>query len=1180
VNAHRSSPLSGLSAENANDAEALRVLDSYLSGIEAGRPADPHKLLADHPALADQLRAYLKVMHLAGRMAENSAARPRVRAAVPYGDGQTPPLANGREGWSDQKPPIGTSHLSTLDFGPGPPPHIKLRELLEDRDPLVMPRSAEMPDQDGAGLGRYQLRGEIARGGMGAIIRGRDVDLGRELAIKVLLESHQGNPEVVRRFVEEAQIGGQLQHPGVVPVYEMGTFPDRRPYFAMKLVKGQTLAALLRERTSPAHNLPRFLRIFEQACYTMAYAHARGVIHRDLKPSNVMVGSFGEVQVMDWGLAKVLTQGGIADEAAAQAVQETVVTTVRSGPIGTDSESEAGSILGTPAYMAPEQARGQVERIDERADVFGLGAILCEILTGWPPYIGSNREIVRAQAARGDLADAWAGLDESGVDVELISLARNCLAPDPEQRPRSAGEVARRLTACREGVQERLRVAEWARVEAQARAEEQEKRRLVADQLAREARAREEEERKRRRLTVALAASVLVTAGVIVGGWTFLTRQQTVRLAATTRVVTEALADAERLRGQAQSAALGDLTKWSEARAAADRARGLLAEGEADDALSARVKAALADLEREQATAVKGAAEVARDRALLSQLETIRGNASEHWNPKRTDIDYAAAFRAFGIDLDQLDPEEAGKQIAQRSEPVELASYLDDWAVKRRKARDKRDEATWRRLLAAARTADRHPWRVALRDQIGGNDLEALRRLADDQRELEAQSPTSLVLLAVGLIGRGDRERAERVLRLAWRLDPRDFWVNYELAEVHQIDSHYKRPEEAIRFDSAAVAIRPRSFAAHMSLGIALKDARKLEEATTELRAAARLGPDFAYARNNLGAVLAEQGKFEEAMVEFRAALRLDPDYASPHDGLGNVLLEQGKLAESEVEFRTALRLMPDFALAHNNLGAVLRIQGKLDEAIAESRAALRLLADFPEAQFNIGLSLRSQGEFAEAVGELRKALDMAAKNSDIAQRIGRVLAVTERQASVAAMLPAVLAGKIEPGDTAETLDFAQICYNKQLHGASARFWAGAFQSEPKLADDMPAHRRYDAACAAALAGCGQGKDKPPLDEASRTRWRQQALEWLKADLAAWSKVLESGPPQSRQTIAQTLKHWKVDPDLAGLRDNDALAKFTEDEQNTWRALWAQVDALLAKTCPTISPDPTGRRHT
>ncbi len=762
-------PSAGRPAGDDDDSEALRVLDSYLSGIEAGHPANHHKLLADHPGLADRLRTYLNVMHLAGRPVEERAAGPEARPPGPSIDGQASLRANGTDGRLDRRTPPGSCKLSSFDFGPDPLPHIQLRELLEDREPPVMPWSAEMPDRNGTGLDRYQLQGEIARGGMGAIIRGRDVDLGRDLAIKVLLESHQRDPEVVRRFVEEAQIGGQLQHPGVVPVYDLGTFPDQRPYFAMKLVKGRTLAALLGERTGPAQDLPRFLGIFEQTCYTMAYVHARGVIHRDLKPSNVMVGSFGEVQVMDWGLAKVLTQGGIADEAATQAVQETVITTVRSGLTGTDDKSKAGSILGTPAYMAPEQARGELERIDERADVFGLGAILCEILTLLPPFVGSMREEVRARAAQGDLADAKARLEASGVDIELIGLARSCLAAEPEQRPRSAGEVARRLTACREGVQERLQAAERARIDAQARAEEQEKRRLVADQLARESGAREQEERRRRRLTVALAASVLVTAGVIGGGWTFQTRQHAARLTATTRLVTEALADAERFRGQAQSATARGLARWSEARAAAARARDLLVQGAADDALRARVNDVLADVERDQAAAANRTAELERDRMLLDELETIRGDRSEHWSPKQTDEDYSASFRKFGIDLDRLEPVEAGKQIARRSQPVELASYLDDWAVQRLAARDTRDEATWRRLLAAARVADPHPWRVSLRDQIGGNDLDALRRLADNKRELEAQSSTSLVLLASALTGRGDRERAERVLQWAWR---------------------------------------------------------------------------------------------------------------------------------------------------------------------------------------------------------------------------------------------------------------------------------------------------------------------------------------------------------------------------------------------------------------------------
>src|SRR5262249_43469898 len=155
------------------------------------------------------------------------------------------------------------------------------------------PEMPELPDRSA----RLQLFGEIARGGMGAILRGRDIDLGRDLAVKVLLEAHREKPELIKRFVEEAQIGGQLQHPRVVRVYGLGASADRRPFFTMKLVKGRTLAELLKERSDPAEDRPRLLSIFAQVCQTMAYAHARGVIHRDLKPSNVMVGSFGEVQV-------------------------------------------------------------------------------------------------------------------------------------------------------------------------------------------------------------------------------------------------------------------------------------------------------------------------------------------------------------------------------------------------------------------------------------------------------------------------------------------------------------------------------------------------------------------------------------------------------------------------------------------------------------------------------------------------------------------------------------------------------------------------------------------------------------------------------------------------------------------------------------------------------------------
>src|SRR6516165_9013412 len=231
--------------------------------------------------------------------------------------------------------------LKCLARSIGSIPQVLLPETGTDDTGLAITKASSDATPTPAERGeRYQFFGEIARGGMGAVLRGRDPDLGRDLAVKVLLESHEDKPEMLRRFVEEAQIGGQLQHPGIVPVYELGTFADRRPYFTMKLVKGRTLSALLAERPSPAHDLPRFLTIFDAIGQTVAYSHSRGVIHRDLKPSNVMVGSFGEVQVMDWGLAKVLKERGIADQPPNQsAPEESLVATVRSGSNVDDSQA-------------------------------------------------------------------------------------------------------------------------------------------------------------------------------------------------------------------------------------------------------------------------------------------------------------------------------------------------------------------------------------------------------------------------------------------------------------------------------------------------------------------------------------------------------------------------------------------------------------------------------------------------------------------------------------------------------------------------------------------------------------------------------------------------------------------------------------------------------------------------
>ena len=340
---------------------------------------------------------------------------------------------------------------------PPPPPGDRVQSTATGE---LLAKLATAPKLDAQ---RFVLEGEVGQGGMGVVLKIHDRFLNRRLAMKVLLERGAVRDEeekrlgaqLLGRFLEEAQVTSQLDHPGVVPVHELGLDASGKVYFTMRLVKGRTASEVFADAFANANDwtLTRALEVVLKVCDTMAYAHDKGVLHRDLKPSNVMVGRFGEVYVMDWGLAKVLGQADRHDlriqKDAGTGVSR--IESARKRDAETDTASSVvsmdGQQLGTPSYMPPEQARS--EELDARADVYAIGAMLYELLTGRAPYVTPG---VRQPAYRilNDVVDGPPRRIEQiqkGVPAELVAIVEKAMARDRAQRFASATELASDLRA-------------------------------------------------------------------------------------------------------------------------------------------------------------------------------------------------------------------------------------------------------------------------------------------------------------------------------------------------------------------------------------------------------------------------------------------------------------------------------------------------------------------------------------------------------------------------------------------------------------------------------------------------------------------------------------------------------------------------------------------------------------
>ena len=295
------------------------------------------------------------------------------------------------------------------------------------------------------GSGRYAEQETIGKGGMGEIVLCVEQNVRREVAMKRLLPTAAKHARQRARFVQEAQVTGQLEHPNIVPIHELGRDEQGAIYFTMKLVKGRSLAEILAAARDgeETHSLGEFLQMFLKVCDGVAFAHFRGVVHRDLKPANIMVGDFGEVLVMDWGIARILGRDEIADETGVQSSRQ-------DAPLS-GLHTMDGAIMGSPQYMPPEQAAGEIDKIDHRSDIYSLGAILYEILTLKRPVAGKTAQAIVNKVVRGNIPPPEKRTPDREIPRELSAVAMKCLAKYRRDRYVSVPDLQRDVSLYLEG---------------------------------------------------------------------------------------------------------------------------------------------------------------------------------------------------------------------------------------------------------------------------------------------------------------------------------------------------------------------------------------------------------------------------------------------------------------------------------------------------------------------------------------------------------------------------------------------------------------------------------------------------------------------------------------------------------------------------------------------------------
>jgi serine/threonine-protein kinase len=1226
-----------------------QILAEYLLAAERGQEPSRRVLLARHPDLAQELEDFF-----ARRDGFQRLAAPLCLLG-----------AESKEGPAD--PQQTTAQGKTGETAAG----------------LALP----------CAFGDYELLEELGQGAMGVVYRARQKSADRLVAIKMIRSGALASAAEAQRFRNEAQTVAGLDHPHIVPVYEVGEH-DGQPFFSMKLIEGPSLAEQLPRYRADARAATRLVVQVSRAVH---HAHQRGVLHRDLKPANILLDAESRPYVSDFGLAKRAEIEG--------------------------SLTQSGAIVGTPAYMAPEQASGVRGALTTAADVYGLGALLYALLCGRPPFQGPTVLETLLQVREQEPESPRAGNPQVARDLETICL--KCLHKEPARRYGSAEELAADLERylTREPILARriswaARTVRWAR------------RRPAAATL------------------VGVGLVVALGGGVTWWAWNEDRVNRAAEAAQKVAVAKEGVRTALGEMGRWQKE-----KRWSEAGAALERARAWLVGA---DLPQERRQVEIATVDLTMVTAV--------DEIRLRRSTAVTDGQFDHAGAYR---EYALAFANYGLDVAGLPFRQLADRLRASTIRDDLIVALDDWN------RCARPGAVRMRLLLLAQVADdnrlrRHlrefvlrlnlarrkgPERKKLDDVYGEwfNGLAKRREILEEVKnefavwlkglskraDLLDQPSATLSLLAQVLKEVGYLPEAIELLRQAQVRHMADFWINHELG-LRLMETGPASLAEAVAFLRTAVGLRPESPGArqnlayalyqqgkladavavletvvalkrdyvqayyvlghalmkqgrfresadafrraaelktdnadyhynlgiardrlsdrvgaitafrkaialrpgyvearhnlgielakqgefgeavaifrkllaeqpanadfHSALGQALSLQGKLPQAVSRLRHALELNPDHAPSCISLGAVLAKQRQLDEAVRLFRRGIALDPTNADAHFQLGVLLREQARPAEAADALREAIKFRPDHALAHYDLGATLARQGRRAEAAAAYRRAGELNPDHAEAHYNLGCVLADLNQLAEAAeayqraiacrptfaeahcnlghalirqGKVREAVTAYRRGHELGSpRPGwpfpseKWLAWAEEAAGLEARHPGIWQGQVTGNLSPDELSIAaRTLWNMQRFAVSAQLLAGAFASRPELAERLG----YSAACAAAMVAGGNGEGASALAEKDRARWRQQALQWLKADLERKARQITRASVEACRELEAVLRQWLREPALAGLRDPVGLARLPAPERADWQKLWQEVEALRQRaTSPSV----------